>query len=117
MQVCTPALQPPLPAAAESAGAAIVSRTPQSMCRASRAPTTAVLPQALDLVIHTAARHNIRLGLSLADYHTSFGSGQAGIEPYVQWVHQTYNLTGAQGAALVCARVMAWHGCTFSCRQ
>lgn len=54
-------------------------------------------PQALDLVIHTGARHNIRLGRSLADYHASFGSGQAGIEPYLQWVHQTYNLTGAQG--------------------
>lgn len=29
-----------------------------------------------------------------ADYHARFGSGPAGIEPYLQWVHMSLNISG-----------------------
>ncbi|GAB4813993.1 hypothetical protein N2152v2_001039 [Parachlorella kessleri] len=47
-----------------------------------------------DLVLHTAAQHGIKVILTLSDYHSQFGEGQSGIEPYLQWVLGSYNLSG-----------------------
>ncbi|KAL4433080.1 hypothetical protein ABPG77_006507 [Micractinium sp. CCAP 211/92] len=50
--------------------------------------------QALDLVLDAAGRHGIKLTLNLADYTGRFGPSLPGIEPYIQWVAGTLNLTG-----------------------
>ncbi len=59
-------------------------------------------------MLHTAARNGIRLTLSLSDYHSRFGQGQAGIEPYLQWVLGSFNLTGAihRGQAAMACHAM-----------
>ncbi|KAI3431367.1 hypothetical protein D9Q98_004424 [Chlorella vulgaris] len=50
--------------------------------------------EALDHLMVLAADNGIKLVLTLADYHATFGANPAGIEPYVQWVKGSLNLTG-----------------------
>lgn len=40
-----------------------------------------------------AGRRGLRLILSLADYWGAFGAGQAGFEPYLQWVEGSLNVS------------------------
>ncbi|EFN53900.1 hypothetical protein CHLNCDRAFT_136075 [Chlorella variabilis] len=61
-------------------------------------PAPGVLDEAvlegLDYLLSLAASHGIKLVLTLADFHAVFGPSPAGIEPYIQWVIGSLNLTG-----------------------
>ncbi|KAI7838614.1 hypothetical protein COHA_007621 [Chlorella ohadii] len=49
--------------------------------------------QALDHILDLAQQNGVKLVLTLADYHARFGSGPAGVEPFMQWVHMSLNLS------------------------
>lgn len=83
-----------------AAGSFSVLRAPKQACGPAFTPTPACLPcyQALDLVLHTAAQHGVRLALVLGTTDSAIGQGGAGTPAtYMQWVSGSLNLTGVWG--------------------